>query len=113
MNRYRIDATWRLDDGDPSVRLEFEKIERYDEAQQARLVAVGMLRPDDDPVGRASIGELVVTELADMTPKRVRRTALAWLAENAGMRPEDSYELHTATQDAREVLARIEAAVSA
>lgn len=113
MARYRIDATWKLDDGDPSVHLAFEKIEPLEPDHAQHLATVGMLRADDDPVGRVDIGELTITELGEMTPKRVRRAGLAWLAEHAGMRPEDSYELHTVTQDGRELLARIEAAVSA
>lgn len=48
-----------------------------------------------------------------MTPKRMRRAALEWLAEHAGMTDDDSYELQLAVHDHLEVLARIEAAVAA
>lgn len=106
MRRFRIEATWH--DG-PEVRVEFERIESLSAEQVARMRASGMLRADDEPVGGLHLGQLVIEDPIAMTPKRVRRMALRWLAENAGMTETDSYEMQIAVRADLEALARLEA----
>lgn len=109
MRRFHIEATWH----DGYVEVALDHIEPLDPEHHQLLLERGMMKPDDDPVGRTEVGRIQLTEPTQMTPKRVRRTALTWLAEHAGMTDDDSYELQLAVHDHLEVLARIEAAVSA
>lgn len=71
-----------------------------------------MLKPDDELVGNMQIGEFVVDYPDGAFPKKVRRAALDWLEQNAGMTADDSFELQHWAQDIRELLARLETAVS-
>lgn len=105
MRRYHIEATWH----DGYVEIELDRIAPLTPAQHQRMLDTGMMRPDDDPVARTEIGRIRVTDPAAMTPKRVRRAALAWLAEHAGMTDDDSYELQYAVRTDLDALARLEA----
>lgn len=109
MRRFHIEATWH----DGYVEVQLDRIAPLNPEQHWRMLERGMMKPDDDPVGRTEIGRFQLTEPMQMTPKRVRRAALEWLAEHAGMTDDDSYELQLAVHDHLEVLARIEAAVNA
>ncbi len=104
MARFRIEATWH----DDRVDLCFERCVRLEPDHAARLRARGMLGPDDDAMASTPIGEMAVTEPRKMTPKRVRRAGLDWLAEHAGMIADDSFELQIAVQGDLEALTRLE-----
>lgn len=96
MARFKIEATWGERDGKPTVDLEFDKFEH----------------PGTDTQQWRVLGALRVDDLSLMTFIKVRDTALAWLTENAGMAPEDSFEFYTWLQATREAIERIEAAVA-
>ena len=109
MARFYIEETF----GPDGARVELHRIEPIDPAQAARLIARGMLKADDERTASRKVGEFTLDYPAGGFPKKVRRAALEWLREHEGMTDADSFEIQIATQDAREVLARIEAALSA
>jgi hypothetical protein len=109
MRRFHVDATWR----DGAVEVTLDRIEPLDPQQHQRMLQRGMMKPDDDPVGRSEIGRIEITEPRQMTPKRVRRAALDWLAEHAGMSDDDSYEMQIAVKSDLDALTRLEAALDA
>jgi hypothetical protein len=106
--RYHVDATWC----DGYVELEYHEIEPLTPEHAARLIERGMLRADDEPVGRVKIGEMRVTEPRLMTPKRVKIAGRAWLAEHAEG-PALEIEWQFGSRELLEALARLEAAVNA
>ncbi|HEY1820389.1 MAG TPA: hypothetical protein VGG83_10700 [Trebonia sp.] len=108
MARYRIEATWD-DDG---VRLQYGRATRIPPEHEARMRERGMLGPDDEPVSIQQLGQSHITDKAQMTNKHVRRTALAWLAEHAGMTDADSYEMQLAVRSHLEALGRLEASTA-
>lgn len=93
MSWFKIEATYGEDDGAPVVDLEFA---RHD--------------GEDADAAWAVCGKRTLTDPAVMTPKRVREASLAWLAEHAGMRPDDSFELHSWVRADRELLEEIASA---
>lgn len=99
--------------GPDGAEVVLHRVEPLAPDQAQRLIARGMLKPDDEPVGRTQIGAFTVDYPDGAFPKKVRRAALAWLAEHAGMTEADSVEIQLATREGLELLARIEAAVSA
>jgi hypothetical protein len=109
MARFYIEATWRSD----GVAVEMDRVEPLTPERVQRMIERGVLRTEDDRLVRRRVGELTVPYPDGGFPKRVRRAALDWLAEHAGMTEADSFELQMATDDARQVLARLEALVSA
>jgi len=102
--RFYVEETWR----DGGVDVTLFRVEPFPAEHAARMIERGMLKPDDEPVGPVKRGEFTVTEPMAMSPKRVRRAALAWLAEHEGMTEADSVEIQVGTAAALEVLARIE-----
>ena len=109
MTRFYIEATWQTG----GVAVEMDRVVPLTPEQAQRMIDRGMLKPDDDPITLRKVGELTVPYPDGGFPKRVRRTALDWLREHEGMTEADSFEFLLATDDAREVLARVEALVSA
>lgn len=90
--RFYIEATWGTD----GVEVRLDRVE-----------------PRAPEEVRRTIGELVVPYPDGGFQKRVRRAALDYLAEHEGMTDADSFEIQYATHDGLEVLAQIEALVSA
>lgn len=109
MARYHIDATWN----DGYVELEFRWAAPLTPEHAAHLTEAGMLRADDEPVSQVQLGQLRITEPMQMTTKRVRAAAVAWLAEHAGYTDTDSYEMLLAVRGTLDALERLEAAVGA
>lgn len=109
MARFNVQETWR----EHGVDVELYRVQPLEPGHAARLIERGMLKADDEPVGQFKIGEFTIGYPEGGFPKKVRRAALAWLAEHAGMTEADSVEIQLSTDGVDEVLARLEAAVSA
>jgi hypothetical protein len=113
MARFKIEATWDEDpDGAPVVQVEYARLEQIDDTAFAQMVSVGHMRPDDEPVVWDVLGDELVTDLPLLSPKRVRRHALDWLAEHAQMVGADSFELVIWQRAGRDALEQIEAAIA-
>lgn len=106
MRKFHIEATWR----ETGVQVQMDRIIPVPPEQAARMIERGILRADDEPVAREQIGEITITYPEGGIPKRVRRAALDWLTQHAGMTDDDTYELHVAVHADLEALARLEAA---
>lgn len=108
MARYKIEATWGEVDGSPVVELEFDRLKRLDDEAAERLISIGHMQAGDRTVWEV-LGAQQVKDLPLMTQRRVREAALEWLAEHAGMTPDDSFELYHWLRADRDALGQIEA----
>lgn len=100
MARFQIEATWLTDgDGEAAVDLVFRRSVPL-EAAHDRLR--GATR------GWREIGRHRISNLMDMTNKRVEAIALEWLDEHEGATEGDGYILTLSTSLTREALARLE-----
>lgn len=108
MTRFYIEAIWSED----GVGVELHAIEPLPPGQAQRMIQRGTLNADDEQVTRRRIGEFTVAYPEGAFPMKVRRRALDWLAEHAGMTAADSFELQRWTQETGAVLARLEAAAA-
>lgn len=108
MARFYVEETW----GDGGVEVVLYRIAPIRPEHAAHMRERGALGPDDEPVGRVQIGEFTVDYPDGGFPKKVRRAALDWLVEHAGMTDADSIEIQLWTNGLRELLERLEAAVA-
>lgn len=112
MAYYQAEATWRPDESGErlEVALEFFRLAL---SADGAPVGLGDLLGEDAPRERRSLGRMLVAEPALITPLRVRRAALEWLRDVAGMTGADSLEYRIATQADVEFLDRLTAPAAA
>lgn len=112
MAYFQAEATWRPDQS--GKRLEVEIIFfQLTQADGGAPVSVADLLGEESPRERHILGHTVVADPDPITLIHVRRAALKWLRDTAGMTGTDCFELRISTQADVEFLDRLTALTAA
>lgn len=109
---FQAEATWRPNSSGERLEVDLMFCQLFRLADDAPA-SLGNLIDDEHPNVRRMIGATKVSHPDLVTLLRVRKVALEWLRDNAGMTGSDSFELRVSTQADVEFLDRLAALTAA
>lgn len=97
MAYYYVEATWKPAGARLVVDVEFYRTAASGSPMDAD-VSLGGLLAEDVALSRRLLGQIRIDDPFEITPLRVRRRAIGWLRDVAGMTGGDVLEMSRATQ---------------